>query len=96
MTLEDVYWILRILVMGKLVYYDLSKRGGIDALCRVFEDDEIGGYNIAWQEMLELGCATLPTMLAEFIRSFLCPDHRSKGLSIGWGHLLEQMVKQGT
>lgn len=44
--------------MGELVYYDLNEQGGIDALCRVFEDDEIGGYEIAWQEMLELGYAT--------------------------------------
>lgn len=47
-TLKDVYQILCIPVMGELVYYDLSKWGGTDALCRVFEDDEIGGYDIAW------------------------------------------------
>ncbi|XP_059063842.1 glycine-rich cell wall structural protein 2-like [Cryptomeria japonica] len=34
--------------MGNLVYYDLSEWGEIDALCRVFDDDEIGGYDIAW------------------------------------------------
>ncbi|XP_059076399.1 L-type lectin-domain containing receptor kinase IX.1-like [Cryptomeria japonica] len=55
MTPEDVYQILQIPVMGDLVYYDLSERGGTEALCRVFEDDKIGGYDIAWQEMLELG-----------------------------------------
>lgn len=88
-TPEDVYWILCIPVMGNIIYYDLSERGGIEALCRVFEDDEIGGYDIAWQEMIELGYATLLTVLAKFIGGFLCPDHGSKGLSVGWGRLLE-------
>lgn len=37
-------------------------------------------------------CYIEPTVLARFIGVFLCPDHRSKGLSIGWGHLLEKMV----
>lgn len=55
MTPEDVYRILRIPVMGELVYYDLSEQGGTNTLCRVFDNDEIGGYDIAWQEMIELG-----------------------------------------
>lgn len=45
--------------------------------------------------MLELGYATLPTVLARFIGGFFYLDHRSKELSIGWGHLLEHMVTKG-
>lgn len=44
-TPEDVYWILRIPVMGEIVYYNLSEKGETDALCQVFDDDEISGYD---------------------------------------------------
>lgn len=37
----------------------------------------------------------LPSILAGFMGGFLCPDHRSKGLSIVWGLVLEEMVTQG-
>lgn len=47
-TPKEVYRILCIPMMGELVYYNLSEKGGIDALHRVFEDDEIGGYDIVW------------------------------------------------
>lgn len=95
-TPKDVYQIFCIPLMGELVYYDLSKQGGTNVLCLVFEDGEIGGYDIVWQEMLELGYATLHIVLARFIGGFLCLNHKSKGLSVGWDHLLEQMVTQGT
>lgn len=36
----------------------------------------------------------LPSVLAGFIGGFLCPDRRSKGLVIGWGLVLEDMVMQ--
>lgn len=67
-------------MMGELVYYYLSEQGSTDALCRVFNDDEIEGYDIVWQEMLDLDYATLPTVLAGFVKGFLCPNYRSKGL----------------
>lgn len=95
-TPEDVYRILCIPVMGELVYYDLSEQGGTDALHKVFDDDEVGGYYIAWQKMLDIGYTTLPIVLVGFVGGFLCPNHRSKGLSIGWGHLLEQLIAWGT
>lgn len=37
----------------------------------------------------------LPSMLTRFIGGFLCPDHRSKGLAVGWGLILEDMVTRG-
>lgn len=39
--------------------------------------------------------APLPLVLARFIGGFLCFDCRSKGLSVGWGLVLEDMVTQG-
>lgn len=47
-TLEHVYRILWISVMGDLVFYDLTEQAGIDALRRNFQDDNICGYNIPW------------------------------------------------
>lgn len=37
----------------------------------------------------------LPSVLAGFIGGFLCPDCRSKGLVVGMGLVLEDMVTQG-
>lgn len=37
----------------------------------------------------------LPSVLAGFIGGFLCPNRSSKGLAIGWGLVLEDMVTQG-
>lgn len=36
--------------------------------------------------------APLPSVLAGFIGGFLCPDRRSKGLAMGWGLVIEDMV----
>lgn len=47
-TPEDVYLILRILVIGHIVYYDLYEQGDTDAVRRVFHDDQICGYDIPW------------------------------------------------
>lgn len=47
-TPEDAYQILGIPMMGEMVYYDLKEQGGTDALRRVFDDYEVGKYDIAW------------------------------------------------
>lgn len=39
--------------------------------------------------------APLLSVLAGFLGGFLCLDRRSKGLAIGWGLVLEDMVTQG-
>lgn len=36
----------------------------------------------------------LPSVLVGLICGFLCPDRRSKGLLVGWGSVLEDMVTQ--
>lgn len=46
--------------------------------------------------MLDLSYGLLPYVLAGYVKGFLCLDHRSKGLSVGWGHFLERMIVQGT
>lgn len=61
----------------------------------MFQDDHIFGYEIPWLEMVD-AYATLPSILVGFIRGFLCPDRRSKGLSVGWGRILESMIVHGT
>lgn len=43
---------------------------------------------------MDFDYAPLPSVLASFIGGFLCPDHRSKGLVMGWGLVLEDMVRQ--
>lgn len=90
-TLEDVYRILWIPIVRELVLYDSTEQGGTDALRRVFEDDQICGYKIPWREMVDT-YATFLFVLASFIGGFLCPDHRSKGLSVGWGRIIESMI----
>lgn len=94
-TPEDVYRILRIPVMGEIASFNVQKAGGTDALRRIFGDDEIVGYYISWREMID-SYAPLPSVLAGFIGGVLCPDHRSKGFAVRWGHVLERMVMQGT
>lgn len=44
---------------------------------------------------MDLDYAPLLSVLAGFIGRFLCPDRRSKGFSVGWGLVLEEMVTQG-
>lgn len=94
-TPEDVYRIMRIPVMGEIVQFDTREVGGIDALRRIFHDDQIARYFIPWAEMTDK-YAPLPSVLARFIRGVLCLDHRSKGFAVGWGRVLESMVMQGT
>lgn len=38
----------------------------------------------------------LPSVLVGFVGGFLCPNRRSKGLSVGWGVVLEMMITKGT
>lgn len=91
-TPEDCYRILRIPVVGALLPYEQSVEGRIETLCQIVHDDTVCGYEIPWQEFLDLDYAPLPSVLAGFIGGFLCPDRRSKGLSVGWGLVLEEMV----
>ncbi|XP_059065566.1 protein MAIN-LIKE 1-like [Cryptomeria japonica] len=93
-TLEDCYRILHILVVGALLPYEQSEEGGTEALRCIFQDDTVCSYEIPWQEFLDLDYAPLPSVLAGFIGGFLCPDRRSKGFSVGWGLVLEEMVTQ--
>lgn len=95
MTLEDCYRILRIPIVGALLPYEQTEEGGTEAPHRIFQDDTIYGYEIPWQEFLDLDYAPLPLVLAGFIGGFLCPNRRLKGLSVGWGLVLEDMVTQG-
>ncbi|XP_059074222.1 protein MAIN-LIKE 2-like isoform X1 [Cryptomeria japonica] len=94
-TPEDCYRILRIPVVSALLPYEQSEEGGTEALRRIFHDETVCGYEIPWQEFLDLDYAPLPSVLAGFIGGFLCPDRRSKGFSMGWGLVLEDMVTQG-
>lgn len=92
MTPEDCYRILRIPVVGSLLPYEQLEEGRIETLRWIFHDDIVCGYEILWQEFLDLDYAPLPSVLAGFIGGFLCPDRRSKGLFVGWGLVLEEMV----
>lgn len=60
----------------------------------MFQDEHINEYEIAWQEIADT-YAPLPSVLASFIGVFLCLDRRLKGLVVGWGLVLEDMVTQG-
>lgn len=82
-TPKDVWHILRIPILGDNVVHDSLEQGKTDALYKVFQDDTICGYKIPWCEMVD-AYATLPSVLISFIRGFLCPNHRSKGLFVGW------------
>lgn len=89
--LEDVWHILLIPFVGEIVVHDLEEQGGIESIWRVFQDPHIVGVWIPWVEMYH-SYAPLPSVLAGFIGGFLCPDKRSKGLSLGWGQVLEGMM----
>ncbi|XP_057861147.2 protein MAINTENANCE OF MERISTEMS-like [Cryptomeria japonica] len=94
-TPEDCYRILRIPVVGAILPYEQTEEGSTEALRRILHDESVCGYEIPWQEFLDLDYAPLPSVLAGFIGGFLCLDRRSKRFSVGWGLVLEQMVTQG-
>lgn len=94
-TPKDYYRITWIPIVGALLSYEQTEEGGTKALHRIFHNDQMSGYEIPWQDFLHFGYASLPSVLAGFIGGFLCPDWRSKGLAMGWGLVLEDMVTQG-
>lgn len=91
-TLEDCYQILWIPMVGALLPYEQTEEGGTTALCRILQDDTVCGYEIPWQVFIDLDYTPLPLVLVGFIGGFLCPNHRLKGLAVGWGLVLEDMV----
>lgn len=68
-------------MIREIVMYDVTKQGGTNALRWIFDDYQIYGYDIPWQEIFDL-YDPLPSVLVKFIGGSLCCDHRSKGLSI--------------
>lgn len=66
-TPEDCYRILQIPVIGELLPYEQMEEDGIEALCRIFHDDHICGYEIPWQEFIDFDYAPLPSVLASFV-----------------------------
>lgn len=94
-TPEDVYLILWILITGELVVYDVEEIGGADALQDIFGDPLIVGYSVGWQEMVD-GYAPLPSVIVGLVDDSLLPYRRSHGLSVGWGCVLRQMVRERT
>jgi hypothetical protein len=91
---EDIYCILRILVMGTIIIHETKEVGGIDALRWIFRDNDIARYEIPWANMVD-SYAPLPSMLVGFIGGVLCPDHKLKGFAVRWGCVLESMVMHG-
>lgn len=90
MTPEDVYRILRILVVGALVVYDHKEIGGIEALRRICGDISLLGY---WVSCVDFSrYPALVVVLVAFIGGFHGLDHRSKGFLVGWSRMLEWMV----
>ncbi|XP_059063972.1 serine/threonine-protein phosphatase 7 long form homolog isoform X1 [Cryptomeria japonica] len=94
-TPEDYYRILQILVVGALLPYEQTEEGGTEALRWILQDDLICGYEIPWQGFIDFDYAPLPLVLTGFVGGLLCLDRRSKGLAVGWGLVLEDMVTQG-
>lgn len=72
-TLEDVYRILHILVIGELVQYDFEDRIGTKACRAVFADDIIGRGGIRLEDMVMYYEALL-MILAGLIGGFIYPD----------------------
>lgn len=84
-TLEDVYRILRLPIIGELVQYD--RRGGLTECRAIFGDDEIDETEISWEDMVDF-YEPLSIVLAGAIRGYVCPDWRSHGFVVGWGQTL--------
>lgn len=75
-TVEDVYRILHIYVIGDLVQYDYQDLGGIEVCRAVFGDESIDGREIRWEDMI-MHYEALPVILTSLIGGFICPDRRS-------------------
>jgi len=94
-TLEDVYLILHLPVMGELVEYDAQRDVGLTECQRVFDDPELVGQVIPWQDIYD--CYDyFPGIVAGLIGGVVCPDRRSHGFPIGWGRIMERMLTEGT
>lgn len=51
--------------------------------------------SIAWED-IETLYEPLPSVLAGIVGGLLCPDRHSHRLAIGWGHVIEKMMTEGT
>lgn len=77
-TLEDIWRILHIPIIGELVTYDITM--GDAALRRIFvaPDLEVHDGLVRW-DLYE----SLPVVLTGIVGGLLCPDRRLHGLSVG-------------
>lgn len=94
-TLEDVYRILCIPIIGELVQYDHHEMGRTTILRTIFGDESIDGPKIRWEDML-MYYDNLPSILASLVGGFICLVRRSRWLSVGWGRILLSMMQHQT
>lgn len=96
-TLEDVWCILRILIHGELVVYDLAI--GQVALHRLFGcgGAELGirDYEIGW-DLLVACHERLIALICWVIGGLLILDRQGHGFPVRWGRVLKRMVMEGT
>ena len=95
-TLEDVWRILRILIVGELVVYDPA--AGHTVLQWMFScgDEGLGihDYEIGWERLVAQH-EHLIAVIRWAVGGLVIPARRGHGFPVGWGRVLEQMVMDG-